>query len=112
MRQVAGTKGNAGAAAATVAASSANLKCQGSLMAAVMEQSSYLDYSYRTIKKFHKQATRSLLRRMRVQGWIVLVDDCDATAAQLQLSSLDNYVRIIGSNILGLKVYAMEQSDD
>ena len=61
-------------------------------MAAVMGQSSYLDYSSKSIKKFHKQATRSQFGRTRAWGWIVLVEDCSAIVARLQLSSLDNCV--------------------
>ena len=61
--QAAGTTGNAGTEAATVAASPANPTFHRSPLAAVMEQSGYLDYSSKSIKKFYKQATRSLLGR-------------------------------------------------
>ena len=43
--QAAGAAGNAGAANATVAAAPANQKFHRSLMATILEQSSYLDYS-------------------------------------------------------------------
>ena len=61
--QVAGAVGNAGAGNATVAAAPTNPTFHRSLLAAVMEQSGYLDYSSKSIKKFYEQAPRPLLGR-------------------------------------------------
>ena len=55
--------GNAGAANATVEAAPTYPTFHRSLLATVMKQSGYLDYSSKSIKKFYKQATRSLLGR-------------------------------------------------
>ena len=61
--QVAGAVGNAGAAHANVAVAPTNPTFHRSPLAAVMEQSGYLDYSSKSIKKFYEQATRPLLGR-------------------------------------------------
>ena len=61
--QDAGAVKNAGASNANAGAGPTNPTFHRRPLAAIMEQSGYLDYSSKSMKKFYKQATRSLLGR-------------------------------------------------